>query len=229
MCVRVLHTSLTTVINPSFSLGGHLSSPSSLARVSIPQSCKEDVFNYYQQPPSPTRSGFQWWFINTMHSMTGNYARPQITTSTIAFKTKRTLCTLDYLDPLKVCYKAEPLIRTVLVSMLKKIEEFMQPKNNTSGRVRVQSVCLWWNRPQTRADVRSWHVRQCQGFLQLTIIVYHRDDRQNLFRDLFMQIKSQVKCKYLLSSSPEWICQSFYQIFCRLNPCLGRSLGPSCS
>ena len=57
---------------------------------------------------------------------------------------------------------------------------------------------------QTRADVgREPHERQCERFFQLTIIVYHRDDRQNLFRDLFMQIKSQVKCKYLLSSSLE--------------------------
>ena len=35
----------------------------------------------------------------------------------------------------------------------------MPPKNNTSGRVRLQSVCLRWNRAQTRADVRS---RQCE-------------------------------------------------------------------
>ena len=38
-------------------------------------------------------------------------------------------------------------------------------------------------------------------FLQLKIIVYHRDDRQKLFRRLFMQIESEVKCKYLLSCS----------------------------
>ena len=53
---------------------------------------------------------------------------------------------------------------------------------------------------------------------QSTIIVYHRDDRQNLFRELFIQIKAQVECKYLLSSSPEWICQSFYLIFLTARP-----------
>ena len=54
--------------NPS--LGKNLCSLHSLAGVNIPQSCKEDVFDYllvYRIPPSPKRSGLQGSSINSMH------------------------------------------------------------------------------------------------------------------------------------------------------------------
>ena len=66
---------LTTVINPYFSsaLVRNLCPPPSLARVNIPQSCKEDVFNYYDQTPHG--------LVSEDHSspecteQTGNYAK----------------------------------------------------------------------------------------------------------------------------------------------------------
>ena len=69
---------LTTVINPYFTsaLVINLCPPPSLARVNIPQSCKEDVFNYYDQPPLPPHG-----LVSENHSsrecteQTGNYAK----------------------------------------------------------------------------------------------------------------------------------------------------------
>ena len=225
MCVRVLHTSLTTVYQ-SFLFIGY--TPIFTALIGSGQHSSKLQRGCFQLLPTAPIPHPVWvpMMIHQYHALHDRELCPASNHHfNDHFQNKMNSLHLRVSWSLKVCYKAS---KNRAVSIFKKIEEFMQPKNNRI-RVRVQSVCLWWNRPQTRADVRSWHVRQCQGFLQRTIIVYHRDDRQNLFRDLFMQIKSQVKCKYLLSSSPEWICQSFYQIFCPLNPCLGRSLGPSCS
>ena len=65
-CVSSLPHIITDT-NPS--LGKNLCSLHSLARVNIPQSCKEDVFNYLlvYRPPSPKRSGLQGSSINSMH------------------------------------------------------------------------------------------------------------------------------------------------------------------
>ena len=61
---------LTTVINPYFysALARNLCPPPSLARVNIPQSCKEDVFNYYDQPPLPPH-GLVSWIIHHQNAL----------------------------------------------------------------------------------------------------------------------------------------------------------------
>ena len=78
------------------------------------------------------------------------------------------------------------------------------------AKLRLRSPAISFDSVAAEADGEDMVADSVLDFLPLTIIVYHRDDRQKLFRRLFMQIESEVKCKYLLSCSREWICQSFY-------------------